>query len=223
MSITGISDSELVDGSLFLTRQKAVERGASFHETINQMTGERTEIMQTPISGMTLSWMNVAGDQDSGGEAKSQFMFCPTATSLWRMDALRTQVAEDAPGVEQALSDCLTQAGIDPTSDFSMKVEYDEEGKSTIRVGHDYPQWQTVEALFKDNAALHSDVMRTWNQQGVLSEMEVVADVLNENAASGQNAIGKAWLRHGQDSLSSAKQNAGTLYYQDGKLSFADA
>ncbi len=220
MRIDGISDAEVIQGSLIMTRKKALERGASFHEAIIQMTGERTEILQRPISGISYSIMrNPAANNDermSGGN----FISCPTADSLWRMDALRTQVAEDAPLVEQALADCLEQAGIDSHRDFSMTVAYDEDGESCIHVGREHPQWQAIESLFHNNAALHSDVMGLWNQQSVLADMEVVAGILQENASTGQEGITKAWLAHGRADLLSSRQKASALRYHDGKLGF---
>ncbi|WP_029459311.1 hypothetical protein [Solidesulfovibrio alcoholivorans] len=220
MSVSGISDSECIEGSLFLTHQKAVERGASFHETLNMMTGERTDLLQRPISGVAYSIMRVPAATGSDAASDGDFVSCPTPDSLWRMDALRTQVAEDTPAVEEVLANCIEQAGIDPSRDFSMTVTYDEAGESQIHVGRDHPQWQAVENLFQDNSALRSDVLGLWNQQGVLADMRVVAGIVNENAAAGQEGITEAWLAHGHADLVAGRQNAATLRYQDGRLDF---
>lgn len=220
MPMAEISTNELVSGSLVLTRQKALERGVQFHETLNQMTGEKTELMQTKLSSISMSLMQDCDGHGTGAAAEDDSMFCPTTNSILRMDALQAQVAEDTPAVEQALAECLAQAGIDPNSDFSMTVDYDADGKSTIHIGKDNAQWQDIETLLNGNKALHSDVMRTWNQQNLLREMQVVARVLNDTAGSGQAAINMAWRQHGQADLCAVQQNATILSYTGGKFVF---
>ena len=139
------------------------------------------------------------------------------------MDSLQAQVAEDTPAVEQALSECLVQAGIDPNSNFSMTVDYDADGKSRIHIGKDNAQWRDIESLLNDNKALQSDVMRTWNQQDLLQEMQVVARVLDETAGSGQVAMNTAWRQYGQADLCAVRQNATILSYNGGKFVFPDS
>ena len=221
MQAAGISTGELVNGSLVLTRQKALERGVQFHETLNQMTGDKTELMQTRLSSISMSLMRNCDGSGAGTEMGNGSLFCPTPDSIMRMDALQAQVAEDTPAVEQALSECLAQAGIDPNSDFSMTVDYDADGKSRIHIGKDNAQWQDIEAVLNNNKALHCDVMRTWNQQDLLREMQVVARVLNESAPSGQEAINTAWRQYGQADLGAVRQNAAVLSYTGGKFVFS--
>lgn len=212
MSLTGIADSTLVEGSLFLTREKVLERGGSFHDVINAMTGEHTELCQRPLSGIAYA-LQKAPDGEFG------YVACPTVDSLWRMDALQTQVEEDAPAVEQVLAESLEQAGIDPKSAFSLTANYDEDHKTwQVQVGHDHPQWQEIETLFRDNDALRSDVLGIWGQQGVLADMQAVADVLRENASGGQEAISRAWLARGNGD--SAQPRDAALRYRDGRLLF---
>ena len=220
MRMADISTNELVRGSLVLTRQKALERGVQFHETLNQVTGEKTEMMQTRLSSISMSLMQNCDGKGAGADAGNDFIFCPTPDSIMRMDSLQAQVAEDTPAVEKALSECLVQAGIDPNSNFSMTVDYDAEGKSRIHIGKDNAQWRDIESLLNSNQALHSDIMRTWNQQDLLQEMQVVARVLNETAGSGQMAINMAWRQSGQADLGAVRQNATLLSYNGGKLFF---
>lgn len=212
MSLTGIADSTLVEGSLFLTREKVLERGGSFHDVFNAMTGEHTELCQRPLGGIAYA-LQKAPDGQSG------YVACPTVDSLWRMDALQTQVEEDTPAVEQALAESLGQAGIDPQSAFSLTAKYDEDHKTwQVQVGHDHPQWQEIETLFRDNAALRSDVMGIWGQQGVLADMQAVADVLRDNVSGGQEAINRAWLA--RDNGDPAQPRDAALHYRDGRLVF---
>jgi hypothetical protein len=212
MSLTGIADSTLVEGSLFLTREKVLERGGSFHDVFNAATGEHTELCQRPLGGIAYS-LQKAPDGQSG------YVACPTVDSLWRMDALQRQVKEDTPAVEQVLAESLEQAGVDPGSAFSMTANYDEDQKTwQIQVGHDHPQWQKIETLFRDNAALRSDVMGIWGQQGVLADMEAVADVLRDHASGGQEAISRAWL--GRDNGDPAQPQDAALRYSNGRLLF---
>jgi len=216
MSLTGIADSTLVEGSLFLTREKVLERGGSFHDVFNAMTGERTELCQRPLSGIAYSLQKATDGTGTDTGESSGYVSCPTVDSLWRMDALRTQVEEDTPAVEQVLAESLGQAGIDRHSAFSMTASYDENKKTwQVHVGHDHPQWQEIENLFQDNAALRSDVMGIWGQQGLLRDMQAVAEVLGDNASGGQEAINRAWL---------ARDDAATgfavLGYSGGRLLF---
>lgn len=212
MSLTGIADSTLVEGSLFLTREKVLERGGAFHDVINAMTGEHTELCQRPLGGIAYA-LQKSPDGQSG------YVACPTVDSLWRMDALQTQVEQDTPAVEQVLAESLEQAGIDPKSAFSLTAKYDEDHKTwQVQVGHDHPQWQEIETLFRDNAALRSDVMGIWGQQGVLADMQEVADVLRENASGGQEAISRAWLARENRDPDQPQDPA--LRYRDGRLVF---
>ena len=212
MSLTGIADSTLVEGSLFLTREKVLERGGSFHDVFNATTGEHTELCQRPLGGIAYA-LQKSPDGGSG------YVACPTVDSLWRMDALQTQVEQDTPAVEQVLAESLEQAGIDPKSAFSLTAKYDEDLKTwQVQVGHDHPQWQEIETLFRDNAALRSDVMGIWGQQGVLADMQAVADVLRDNASGGQEAINRAWLA--RDNGAPAQPRDAALRYSDGRLLF---
>lgn len=220
MQTAGISNGELVSGSLVITRQKALERGVQFHETLNQMTGETMELMQTKLGSISMSLMPAYDGQSDGTSLREEAVFCPTPDSVVGMDALQAQVDEDAPAVEKALSESLAQAGIDPKSDFSMTVEYDANEKSTIHVGRDNAQWRDIEALLNNNQALHTDIMRTWSQQDLLREMQVVARVLQDSAGSGQQAINTAWQQYGQADLGEVRQNATVLSYAGGKLVF---
>lgn len=216
MSLTGIADSTLVEGSLFLTREKVLERGGSFHDVFNAMTGEHTELCQRPLSGIAYAVQKTPDGSGFEAGGPCGYVVCPTVDSLWRMDALRTQVEEDTPAVEQVLAESLGQAGIDPKSAFSMTASYDENKKTwQIHVGHDHPQWQEIEGLFADNAALRSDVMGIWGQQGLLRDMQAVAEVLGDNASGGQEAINRAWLARDDGAAGSA-----VLGYSGGRLLF---
>lgn len=219
MSLTGIADSTLVEGSLFLTREKVLERGGSFHDVFNAMTGAHTELCQRPLSGIAYALQKTPDGSGSEAGGPCGYVACPTVDSLWRMDALRTQVEEDTPAVEQVLAESLEQAGIDPKSAFSLTAKYDEDHKTwQVQVGHDNPQWQEIETLFRDNAALRSDVMGIWGQQGVLADMQAVADVLRDNASGGQEAISRAWLA--RENRDSAQPRDAALHYRGGRLLF---
>jgi hypothetical protein len=221
MSVTGLSsnDTNLLPGSLTLTRDKAVDRGYSFHEVVNETTGARSEMYQVPLSGMTMSLTNVVHVQDADGWSAYQATLGPTANSLWRLDAARAEAAEDLPALETVLTAAFEKAGIDTSSGLSMTPEYvAATGEYRIKVGSENPQWQDIEDMFEANQPLTNDVCRIAEQQSSLAGMLVVEHLLKETAGGGQEAINQAWESGGSEDLKSVQSQGNTLRFSDGRL-----
>lgn len=228
MSVTGVSGTNLVTGSLTLTRVQAEARGMTPYETTNQMTGDKSESFQVSLSGYSLSLLkNAQGGGVESAEptqmgnfvAKHYAGFGPTQSSLIRMDALRTAAAEDRPAVEQAFANQLAQSGVDPASSFTMTRTFDPDSQQyQVNVGHDFAKWRQVEDVFNNNPALFNDIQRVWEQQVTLASMRIVEGALQESTTVGQSAIDQVWLDHGSNDLAQSKSLSDTLDYRVGQI-----
>lgn len=213
---TSSAGSSLLPGSLILTRDKAMKRGCSFHEAINEMTGARAEIYQAPLSGMSVSLANaVQAQETANGLTTYRVTGTPTKVVVHREDELRAEAAEDLAGVEKAVTTAFQQAGIDTGRGISLKPHYDEAtGACRIEVGRDHPQWREIEALFDGNPALTNDLLRVNGQQQILAQLRVLQQALHP--AAGREGDGRGRLDPG----SVHRLDNGMLFSQ-GRLSSA--